>query len=59
LEFSLQKSMHILIHPIWWMLDEPSSNLDKLKLYFEQRVQALKREFSNNCIPFRKINESL
>lgn len=59
LEFSLQKSLHILIHPIWWMLDEPSSNLDKLKVYFEQRVQALKREFSNNCIPFRKINESL
>jgi hypothetical protein len=58
MEFAHQKSLHILIHPIWWMLDGPS-NLEKLKEYFEQRVQALKREFSHNCIPFRKINESL
>lgn len=57
-EFHQQKSMHVLIHPIWWMLDG-ASNLDKLKQYFNHRVQFLKAEFSNNCIPFRAINESL
>ena len=57
-EFIQQKSLHILIHPIWWMLDGPS-NLDKLKQYFGHRVQSLKTEFSNNCIPFRNIHESL
>ncbi len=57
-EFAQQKSIHLLIHPIWWML-EGSTNLDKLKVYYTQRVNSLKSDFSNNCIPFRKINESL
>jgi hypothetical protein len=57
-EFAQQKSIHLLIHPIWWMLDG-LSNLDKLKLYYSHRVDSLKTDFSNNCIPFRKINESL
>lgn len=57
-EFHQQKSLHVLIHPIWWMLDG-ASNLDKLKQYFGHRVQSLKTDFSNNCIPFRKIHESL
>lgn len=57
-EFAQQKSLHLLIHPIWWMLDGVN-NLDKLKTYYAQRVDSLKMDFSNNCIPFRKINESL
>lgn len=57
-EFAQQKSIHLLIHPIWWMQEGPT-NLDKLKTYYEHRVHALKTEFVNNCIPFRKINESL
>ena len=57
-EFLQQKSLHILIHPIWWMLDG-YSNFEKLRTYYAQRVEALKLDFFNNCIPFRKINESL
>ena len=57
-EFDQKKSIHLLIHPIWWMLDGVT-NLDKLKEYYGQRVTALKSDFSNNCIPFRKIDESL
>lgn len=57
-EFAQQKSLHILIHPIWWMLDG-SSNLDKLRTYYVKRIDALKADFSDNCIPFRKIHESL
>jgi len=54
-EFMQQKSLHILIHPIWWMLDG-ESNVEKLRLYYSQRVDSLKADFSNNCIPFRKLN---
>ena len=54
-EFEQQKSLHLLIHPIWWMQDG-ESNLDKLKLYYDRRVDALKADFSQNCIPFRKLN---
>lgn len=57
-EFTQKRSLHVLIHPVWWMLDGPS-NLAKLRTYYEQRVQSLKTEFSNNCIPFRAIHESL
>ncbi|MBL7797352.1 MAG: hypothetical protein JNJ90_12720 [Saprospiraceae bacterium] len=54
-EFKQQKSLHILIHPIWWMLDG-ESNVEKLRQYYSRRVDALKADFSNNCIPFRKLN---
>ncbi len=57
-EFAHQKSLHILIHPIWWMLDGVS-NLEKLRNYYAQRLHALKSDFSHNCIPFRKIHETL
>lgn len=57
-EFAQQKTLHVLIHPIWWML-EGQTNFDKLRAYYTQRVNALKSEFYNNCIPFRKINESV
>lgn len=57
-EFAQQKSIHLLIHPIWWMLDG-TTNLDKLREYYAQRVDALKTDFSNNCIPFRKLNGSI
>lgn len=57
-EFLTGKSMHVLIHPIWWML-EGRTNLDKLRCYYRQRVDALKANFSENCIPFRQLNGHL
>ncbi|MBK6905422.1 MAG: hypothetical protein IPH04_22145 [Saprospirales bacterium] len=58
MEFALGKSLHILIHPIWWVING-HSNLKKLESYFTQRIDALKHEFSNNCIPFRKIHAQI
>lgn len=55
-EFVNQDTLHILIHPIWWMING-DSNLQKLDAYFTQRINSLKQEFSSNCIPFRKIQE--
>jgi hypothetical protein len=54
-EFAENKSIHLLIHPIWWML-EGETNLDKLRTYYRQRVDVLKANFSENCIPFRQLN---
>ncbi len=54
IEFLQRKSLHVLIHPVWWMVGG-DSNLGKLRHYFAQRTQHLKKEFFDNCIPFREI----
>lgn len=56
-EYIQRESLHILIHPIWWIV-QGHSNLYKLENYFSQRIQMLKKEFSNNCIPFRQTDAS-
>ena len=58
MEYAQGKTLHVLIHPIWWVING-NSNLKKLEFYFTQRISALKQEFSNNCIPFRKIHASI
>lgn len=57
-EFAQGQSLHILTHPIWWMM-EGKSNVKKLESYYAQRVDLLKKEFLNNCIPFKKIYDSI
>lgn len=57
-EFRAQKTLHILMHPIWWMVNG-ASNTEKLRTYFSNRVEALITEFYNHSIPFRAIHESL
>ncbi|MCS6929961.1 MAG: hypothetical protein NZM43_10785 [Saprospiraceae bacterium] len=54
-EFIEGKSIHLLIHPIWWML-EGETNLDKLRRYYRLRVDGIKANFSENCIPFRQLH---
>ena len=53
-EFADGKTMHVLIHPIWWMV-AGETNLDKLKTYYNDRIKLLNRQFYLNCIPFRQI----
>ena len=57
-EFLDRKSIHLLIHPVWWMISG-FDNLDKLRIYYDQRKSALKDDFFNNCIPFREIYETV
>lgn len=57
-EFAQEQSIHLLIHPIWWII-KGNSNLEKLRKYYEQRKEALKKDFFNNCIPFRDIYETI
>ncbi len=56
--FADGESIHLLIHPIWWIM-QGNSNLDKLDKYYKQRKEALKKDFYDNCIPFRKIYETV
>lgn len=57
-EFAEKRSLHVLIHPVWWMVPG-GDNLAKLKTYFGDRVQHLNQQFSLNCIPFRQINDQV
>ena len=57
-EFARKKSLHVLIHPVWWMT-HAATNKEKLKLYFAHRLNDLKKEFCANCIPFRDIHDQL
>ena len=57
-EFAAKQSLHVLIHPVWWMVDG-ASNTDKLVAYYNQRKEFLKSEFFNNCVPFREVYASL
>lgn len=57
-EFNSRKPLHILIHPIWWFIDE-ANNHEKLKSFYKKCVQQLKEEFSQNCIPFRDIQHEV
>lgn len=57
-EFVQHKTIHLLIHPVWWIM-KGNTNLDKLRKYYEQRRESLKKDFFNNCIPFRDIYETV
>jgi hypothetical protein len=54
-EFNKNKSIHLLIHPIWWMV-EGGTNLDILKNHFKNRVLKAKNKYEQNSIPFRSIS---
>lgn len=57
-EFKEGKSLHVLIHPVWWFIDQ-ASNHDKLRSFYKDRVNLLKEDLCFNCIPFRDIQHEL
>ena len=57
-EFAANKTLHVLIHPIWWMVDG-ENNIEKLRKYFKQRVADLNNQFCLNSIPFRQISDQV
>ncbi|HUS03595.1 MAG TPA: hypothetical protein VMY77_17765 [Chitinophagaceae bacterium] len=59
-EFKEKKNLHILIHPVWWMLTEDEISTDeKMKLYYKTRIIQLKNHFLNNCSPFSKVYDQV
>jgi hypothetical protein len=57
-EFHNNESLHILIHPIWWIYNG-ESNFDKLKSFYFKKKESLKNHYSLNCIPFKTIIHEL
>lgn len=57
-EFENGLSMHILIHPIWW-LQPGFSNQDKIKSYFADVIKSLNRQFYLNGVPFSEIYDQV
>lgn len=56
--FQSKRSIHLLIHPIWWMI-EGQNNLEKLKNYYDLKKKSIKSHYAANCIPFKSIENEL
>ncbi len=56
--FEQNKSMQILTHPIWWEMDNPDK-LEKLRDYYGLLKSRIRANISENCIPFREIENDL
>lgn len=57
-EFLRKESIHLLIHPIWWVI-QGKSNYDKLKSFFELKKENLKNHYGDNCLPFKEIKNEI
>ena len=53
-EFLNNKSLQILIHPIWWIYNG-ADRYKKLINFYNSKNNSLKEHYSKNCIPFKKI----
>ena len=52
-EFSQNKTIHLLIHPIWWMTKD-GTNVEKIEEFINSKNKNLKDEVAKNCIPYRE-----
>ena len=50
--FASRESIHLLLHPIWWVTDQVG-NIAKLKAHYQLRCRALSDHFARNCIPWK------
>ncbi len=57
-EFAQKKSLHILIHPIWWMV-KGATNTEKLATHFTMRKQLMKDHYLAHCKPFKEVYDKL
>ena len=57
-EFHENRSLQILIHPIWWQI-EGASNIEKLIKYHRKKQNQTKEHFGANCKPFLAISNYL
>lgn len=50
--FATGESIHLLLHPIWWVTDQVGT-IEKLNAHYQLRCQALSDHFARNCIPWK------
>lgn len=51
--FAEGRTIHLLTHPIWWMVPNPGSAIDLLNDFLEKRTHAYRHHMAQNCIPYR------
>ncbi len=57
-DFEENKTMQVLTHPIWWVVNE-NGIINKLDHYRHEKENFLKQHIANNCIPFQKDREPI
>lgn len=56
-DFKIKKNIQLLIHPIWWMLDNKNT-IKKIKNFLNINKQKMSIHFSKNCKNWKKyLNE--
>jgi hypothetical protein len=55
--FAARRTIHLLIHPIWWMVPNPRSAIDLLGDFLHRHQQAYQQHMARNCIPYRDYLE--
>lgn len=52
-EFAEQRTIQLLIHPIWWK-HELAEPVDKLRAFLDERIDRFEHHMAANCTPYRQ-----
>lgn len=52
--FRLNRSIHLLIHPIWWVTDN-FAPVDILNNFLDTKIKQFQDHIAANCKPYRKV----
>jgi len=55
-EFADRRTMHLLIHPVWWMI-KGESNIDVLNSLMHAKHEEMQDALGKNCTPYRRFLE--
>ncbi len=53
-EFINRDSIHLCIHPIWWMTKKYKSPLDLIESYLDIKFEKLKESMEKNFLPYKR-----
>lgn len=56
-EFKRNQSIHLCIHPIWWMTEEYKTPNDVIDYYLNKKFSFLKESMKHNFIPYNEKKE--
>lgn len=59
MDASLEKSLQLLTHPIWWVFDKNASTLDKLKSYLAEKAEQDSKILGQNCRPYQEYLDDI
>ena len=56
-EYINHQSIHLCIHPIWWMKESYESPIDLIESYLNDKSDSLKEAMKSNFIPYKEDKE--